>query len=344
MARTRRSSIGMGLVCLIGLWMAGMPVLGREATLVLSPQKAPAEPGKWSLLPPESALIDGDAVPLYEKAIKSLPDKAGDEQIRMWLDMPIDRMPLDQVEQALSKYMDSLKSAAKATKCRRCNWYEWKPGMVSPSLEGYRRLAYVIRLWARLEIAGDGYEGAVLALQTGFGVARHLGQAPTIIEGQVGMGVGTMMCREVEELVQRNGAPNLYLALASLPKPFIEMEKMIKNEQEAALAKWKDKLPTEQIESELKKQHDQARLVAKGFERQLAALQCIEAIRSYAALHDGQLPATLAEVTENPVPQDPISGKVFHYTRTGATGVLESVVPPGGDEKRRIRYDVSIKD
>jgi hypothetical protein len=198
-------------------------------------------------------------------------------------------------------------------------------------------------LWARLEIASDSYEGAILALQTGFGMARHLGQAPTIIEGQVGMGVATMMCREIEELAQRDGSPNLYPALASLPKPLVDMEKMIQNEREATLGKWKDKLLVEQIESELKKTHDQARLVAKCFESRLAALQCVEAIRSYAASHGGELPASLAAIIENPVPKDPIGDAAFRYTRTGSTAVLESATPPDGNEKRKVRYEISVK-
>jgi len=335
-----RSGLAAGL---IGLCVLSVSGFARAGTLVLSPQKLPAEPGKWTLLPPESAMIDGDAVPLYEKAIQALPDKAGDDQIRKWLDMPIDQMPLDQVEQELSKYMESLKSVATAAKCRKCNWPWREPGTLRPDLAEYRRLARVVRLWARLETAADGHEGAVLALQTGFGMARHLGQAPAILDGMVGIAVGTMMCKGVEELVQRDGAPNLYPAFASLPRPFIGMEKMIQNDREAALAKWKDKLPVEQIESELKKTHDPARLVAKGFESQLAALQCVEAIRSYAASHSGQLPATLAEVTENPAPKDPMTGELFQYKRTGATATLESAVPPGGDEKRKIHYEISIK-
>ncbi len=337
-----RSGVIAGLV---GLYVLSISGLGRAGTLVLSPQKIVAEPGKWTLLPPESAMIDADAVPLYRKAIEALPDKAGDDQIRKWVDMPIDQMPLDRVEQELSKYMDSLKAVAKATKCRQCNWPEWKPGEQTQNLnlQEYRRLAYVIRLWAKLEIASDGYEGAALALQTGFGMARHLGQAPTILEGMVGMAVGTLMCKEVEEWVQGDGVPNLYPALASLPRPFIGMEKMIQNEREAALSEWKDKLPVEQIESELKKSHDQARLVVKRFESQLAALQCVEAIRSYAASHGGQLPATLAEVTENPVPKDPISDAMFRYTRTGSTGVLESATPADGNEKRKVHYEIRVR-
>jgi hypothetical protein len=62
-------------------------------------------------------------------------------------------------------------------------------------------------------------------------------------------------------------------------------------------------------------------------DRQFAALRCVEAIRLYAAEHKGQLPATLADIKEVPVPVCPITGKPFEYHRTGnATAVLTA--PP----------------
>jgi hypothetical protein len=44
------------------------------------------------------------------------------------------------------------------------------------------------------------------------------------------------------------------------------------------------------------------------------------------------------------VPNDPISGELLHYTRTGPTAVLESAIPPGGNEKHRIRYGIVVKN
>jgi len=328
--------LGSGVLCL--------PAAARDTRLVLHPQKAPAEVGKFSLLPPEASLIDGDAVPLYEKAIKALPDEAGDAQIREWLKMPIDQLPLDQVEQVLQQHMESLKGVAKAAKCRQCNWPEREPGTVMADLSAYRRLGSVVRLWARLEIADDGYEGVILAMQTGFGMARHVGQAPTIMQVMVAIGNGAGLCVEVEEFVQREEAPNLNLALAVLPRPFMDIEKVIEEDRKRALAEWQGKLSNDQIESELKKTHDQIRLVAKGFDAQLAALQCVEAIRAYAAVHDGQLPTALTDITEGSVPQDPMSGEAFRYSRIGSTAVLESFVPPGVSERRGTRYEVSIKN
>ena len=330
-------------------WLVGSVVLclaaaGRDVTLVVHPQKATAEAGKLTLLPPEASLIEGDAVPLYEKAVGALPDEAEDDQIEKWLKMPVDQLPFDQVEEMLSKHVECLKSVARAVKCRQCNWPESKPSAEVPNLQGYRRLARVVRLWARMEIADEGYKGVIVALQTGFGMARHLGQAPTTLQVLVGVAVGSVMCREVDEFVQREGAPNLHGALADMPRPFVDTEKMIENNRKAALAEWKDKLPIEQIESELKKSHDQILLLVKSFDCDLAALQCVEAIRSFAASHGGRLPGALTDITEGSVPQDPMSGEPFRYSRTGSTAVLESILPGGVDEKRRLHYEISIKN
>ena len=258
--------------------------------------------------------------------------------------MPIDQLPVEQVEQTLGQYMESLKYVARAVKCRQCNWPQGQPGKEIADQQGFRRLASVIRLWARLEIASGGYEGAILALQTGFGMGKHLGQAPTIMEILTAVGVGGAMCIEVEEFVQREDSPNLYLALGDLPKPFVNIEKAIENETKAASAQLKGNPSARQMESRLKTDYDRARLNVKRIDVQVAALQCVEAIRLYAAMHGGQLPGTLTEITENPAPKDPISGELFQYTRTGSTAVLESAIPPGGNERHKVHYEISVRN
>jgi hypothetical protein len=57
-------------------------------------------------------------------------------------------------------------------------------------------------------------------------------------------------------------------------------------------------------------------------DRQFAALIAVEAIRSYAAEHNGQLPAKLSDVTTTPVPKNPVTGKPFEYRVESATATL----------------------
>ena len=85
-------------------------------------------------------------------------------------------------------------------------------------------------------------------------------------------------------------------------------------------------------------------------EREVAALQVIEALRMFAADHDGKLPKTLDEITAVPVPNNPATGKAFKYRLDGATAVLElptsdrgaSVNRFAGDMGFHRRYEIQI--
>jgi hypothetical protein len=210
--------------------------------------------------------------------------------------------------------------------------------------EEYRRLAFGVRLWARLELSNAQYEGALLALQTGFGMARQVGQAPSPAQAQLGGMIAGAMCGEVEQLVQIDGSPNLYTALAGLPKPFVDMEKAIESEKTVASSGVMGRLSGKQFETQMKAKYDMYRAAAKLRDSDLAVLQCVEAIRSYAASQGAQLPQNLADLKESPAPQDPLRGKAFRYTRTGSTAMLESAIPSGGTEKHRFRYEISIRN
>jgi hypothetical protein len=81
------------------------------------------------------------------------------------------------------------------------------------------------------------------------------------------------------------------------------------------------------------------------FERNIAALRIVEALRIYAASHDGKLPEKLADVTEVPVPKDPSTGQPFEYSRDGEAAVLvsqgakaDAALPSNG-----IRYKITVR-
>jgi hypothetical protein len=57
-------------------------------------------------------------------------------------------------------------------------------------------------------------------------------------------------------------------------------------------------------------------------ERKIDVLRVFEALRLYAAGHHGKLPETLANVTEAPIPKDPVTGKAFEYKLTGDRATL----------------------
>src|SRR5207248_2543534 len=65
--------------------------------------------------------------------------------------------------------------------------------------------------------------------------------------------------------------------------------------------------------------------------RRLAILRAVEAVRCYAAAHNGQLPDSLAAVTM-PLADDPITGRPLIYQRAGQSFTLAGP-PPSGRER-----------
>ena len=80
-------------------------------------------------------------------------------------------------------------------------------------------------------------------------------------------------------------------------------------------------------------------------DRRLAALRCVEAVRLYAAAHDGKLPASLDEIKDVPLPLDPVNGKPFDYRVAGDRAYLSCSPFPGqpANNTNTPTYELTIK-
>jgi hypothetical protein len=79
-------------------------------------------------------------------------------------------------------------------------------------------------------------------------------------------------------------------------------------------------------------------------DRRFAALECVEALRLYAA-QNGKWPAALADVADVPVPTDPITGKPFEYRVQEDKAVLAapSITPGKSDGPDAVSYEVFLR-
>jgi len=79
-------------------------------------------------------------------------------------------------------------------------------------------------------------------------------------------------------------------------------------------------------------------------DRRIAALECVEALRMYAA-QNGKWPAALADVIDVPVPMDPVTGKPFEYHVQENKAVLAapSVTPGKSDGPEALSYEVYLR-
>jgi len=77
-------------------------------------------------------------------------------------------------------------------------------------------------------------------------------------------------------------------------------------------------------------------------DRQLEVIQCIEAIRLYAAAHGGALPPSLEAISEAPAPLDSATGKPFEYKVGDDSAMLTAPIFPGAPNHPafEIRYEL----
>ncbi|MHC4203134.1 MAG: hypothetical protein ACYSTT_00670 [Planctomycetota bacterium] len=292
--------------------------------LTIYPAKAGELEKKYQLLVKADERSDADAAPLYEKAIQSLPGNLKMDEIEQWLKTPPDEMPLKKVQSTLRQLEPALELLEQAAMCKRCEWPYLYDDELSENLHKYRRLLFILAVKVRFQIARSSYDKAISNIQTGFSMARHLGEDPSLMRGFVGIGIAAYMCRQIEPFVQRHDSPNLYQALRDLPQPLIDLRKQ---------AEWE--------EPDLKgKVHS----LMNRLDRHVAILQCIEAIRLYAAAHEGKFPKQLNDITLVTVPDDPVANKAFVYTRTGAKAVLEIPILKGLTDRDIIRYELNLKE
>lgn len=296
----------------------------KTIELTLWPATAPKPNQKYRLLPKPEEESDSDALPLYNKAIQALPKNFKRDQIIQWLKTPLNQLPSEQVQSTLQQFKSALQLVEQAVKCKQCMWpveYEIDP----ETLNEYRTLACVLALQARLKIAQGRLDNAIDTIRTGLAMARHLGKSVSLTYGLAGISTSALMCVQLEQLVQSPDVPNLYWSFKSLPNPFIDL--------------------TEQIESEPEQStREQLRQLMNRLDRNLAVLQFIEALRLYAATHNGQFPGSLAEITQVPLPNDPFTQKPFDYSGNGSEAVIKGPAPKGMETDKAIHYRLILKE
>jgi hypothetical protein len=81
-----------------------------------------------------------------------------------------------------------------------------------------------------------------------------------------------------------------------------------------------------------------ARTAVARNDREIAATRCVEAIRLYAAEHGDKLPENLSDISEVPIPDDPMTGKPFLYQLKNGGALLESLIP----ENQQLRWQIQI--
>jgi hypothetical protein len=207
--------------------MPHMPVLPEEPALTritVTAQPAPDPALKYRFLPTLSERTPGNAALLYYQALQLLP-KDENDGINSYLETPLSELPLEEVASFLDDHAHALRLVEiGATREHAYFGSELSEGMhrILPSVQEYRALGRALSVRARLEIARGQFDRAIRTIGVGMTLGQHVSQGgPGLLNVLVGMSIQSVVLARVEDLAQRGG-PNLYWALATLPRPMAD--------------------------------------------------------------------------------------------------------------------------
>jgi hypothetical protein len=313
--------------------------------LTFSPAKATEAAQKLKLLPTTEEQTDANAVPLYQKAIQSLPDDFQHKQFSEWRKLPPDQLPVKDVELELKKLKPMLDLVSQAARCKQCNWPTRTAGAVTnqelKEIRKFRQIADILNIQTRFLIQQDLYNKANDTLKTSIAMARHVSDAPTLTHGITGIAIALVALNEVEQLIQKGDSLTFYWALRDLPMPLVDPAKTM--DLEIANLRNYNIITRKAFEKQLKPAHEMIRKQINYVDRRVAALQCIEALRLYTGSHKGTFPEKLSNITEVNVPVDPVAKKPFSYKSTGSEAILELEATEGSDGRDAVRYELNLK-
>jgi hypothetical protein len=211
--------------------------------LTLQPMAAPVPALKYTLLPQLRDRQRGNAVLMYYRAFSPemqehrrtprLILKVAESNEKALRDLK--RQDVDSLLSGFSPGI--LKEVDRGARRSYCDWElnqrvrEDGIGLLLPDLQGLREITTLLKVRARQELLAGRFDQAAHTLQTGLALGRHISEGPTLIHGLVGVACISIMLTVVDDWIERPGAPNLYWALADLPRPLVSMRTGLEGER-----------------------------------------------------------------------------------------------------------------
>lgn len=229
----------------------GLMIHSMEMTLY--PKAEPRPALKYRLIPDDFDMLEGNAAVQYLKAMGFLEQTSAHTQLlrideeagaralregvtsndvppRVWQKETPETLPLEEVKEFLQLTSFQTYWLAEAAKRRHLDLDRNIRGLDNvlsyglPDIQSMRELARLQSLRCKVAIADDRVEDAIDILGQQYALVRHLGQDEFIVSCLVGIACGAVAWNDALYLVQHEDAPNLYWALASMPRPIVDMQ------------------------------------------------------------------------------------------------------------------------
>lgn len=286
----------------------------EDRVVTVSPAQAPVPALRYRLYPSFMDRKEGNAVPIYLRFAHERPQEERNElreKPPAWNKLPLEKMPLDEVKKFLESHRLKYKLRQLDLGARRriADWsYTLDAGdpigLLLPDVQEMRMYAPLLVLKARVEIAERRYADAVRTLETGFSFSQQINEGPFLISSLVGIAVASIISDGLLELVERPDAPNLYWALAVVPRPLIDLRKQNEVEQKMLemefpiLADLDRQRTPEQWEADLQRLASKLKLLRDLTGEPGGKEQKVEAPKLVPANDSPELPAAKKYLTE----------------------------------------------
>ncbi|HYH63179.1 MAG TPA: hypothetical protein VD866_00625 [Urbifossiella sp.] len=215
---------------------APAPAAQNVRQLTTTPASAPVPALRLALRVRQADRLPGNAALDYYRAALLVPDWPRDPKesekhhakLDGWEAAPLDKLPVADV----TAYLDTLAGGFEALDAAsRRDGVDWRQG-VAIRIERLddlfretgklREIARLNGLRTRRDLAKDDFEAAARNLRSGFRLSQAVGEGSTTLQLLIGISIGAVTIGQADQFVGRPGSPNLYWALADLPRPLID--------------------------------------------------------------------------------------------------------------------------
>lgn len=214
--------------------------------LTTTPAAAPAPVLKYQFRTPANERHPGNAAVDYCRAALLLPEWPREpekgEKLRAdqdrWLEAKLDAFPTDEVTAFLKPFDAGFAALDAAARREGLDWRQGVP-LEPGGFDGYlreiqkfRELGYLNRFRVRRDLARNDFDRAAVAVRSGFRLGQAVAEGPTLLQLLGGIAVCHSGWGDAVAFVGRPGSPNLYWALASLPRPLVGPRPALEGEEE----------------------------------------------------------------------------------------------------------------
>lgn len=263
--------------------------------LAVSAAAEPAPPFKYQFTIPLSERQPGNSVPFYYRALVQFGNIAPEQKAKLeeafekFREIRAADLPKDEVRTLLAPYGNVFTELDRAAVRVQTNW-DWRLeelgpveaiSFLLPEIQESRQLARLLALKAKFEVAEGRFDDAARTLRNGYALGQAVAEPPTLINDLVGIAIAAVMRDVVRDWIATPGSPNVYWAVTSLPRPFVDLRPALEYELSFPyrFAPWLSRAETDTSPPEVWRER---------FARTLGDLEAVEPMMKLGSIREAQ--------------------------------------------------------